>query len=289
MTSRATIQIEHLTAGYGQESVLSELGLTIRESRISALIGRNGSGKTTLMRCINGVLKPTAGRIVVKGKDVSHLSREETARLISVVHQTSFSPFSFSVLEMILMGGASRLRSWVSPGKEERRRAAEICGEVGIADLLRTPFNHLSGGQRQLVMLGRALFQETPVMLLDEPNSHLDFCNEHRIMNLIVRTARQRNMTALITLHDPNLALLYCDEVVLLKGGRVIAQGPTLEIMTDQLLRQVLGDNVRIDTTVGGLRVVVPQFLAPRDTQEAGSLPTVDEERCPAGTSITGG
>jgi iron complex transport system ATP-binding protein len=110
-----------------------------------------------------------------------------------------------------------------------------------------------------MVMLSRALFQNAPIMLLDEPNSHLDFSNQHRMMGLMREIVKKRGLTALITLHDPNLALYYCDHVAMLQEGRVVAHGPTGEVMEDQILRQVLGENIQTDRTIGGLQVVTPR------------------------------
>ena len=265
----AMLQVDNLTAGYGKDPVIRDIDLTIPEGCICALIGQNGSGKTTLMRCINAVLKPVKGRVTVRGKVIGRLKRMEIARLISVVPQTNDVAFPFSCLEMILMGGAARLRAWSSPGAEEELRARKIAVEMGFSDLLKRSFNRLSGGQKQLVMLARALYQDTPVMLLDEPNAHLDFCNQHRIMAFFQEATRRRRATALVTLHDPNLALNYCDNVILLGEGRVIAQGPTAKVMDDEMLKEVLGENIRIDTTARGLQVVVPRNPAAGVQKEA--------------------
>jgi iron complex transport system ATP-binding protein len=126
---------------------------------------------------------------------------------------------SFSCMEMIPMVSVTRVKAWASPDREGRQAARRICEDMGILDIVSKQFIHLSGGQKQMVMLARALYQDAPVMLLDEPNSHLDFCNQHRMMELIREVARKHGKTALITLHDPNLALHYCDHVIMLKEG----------------------------------------------------------------------
>ncbi|MEZ4598473.1 MAG: ABC transporter ATP-binding protein [Syntrophotaleaceae bacterium] len=256
-----SVRVDGMTAGYGNSLVLHDVSVAMAAGRICALIGRNGSGKTTLMRCINGILKPVRGTIAVSGREIRTMKRDEIARLISLVPQGNYSPFEFSCLEIILMGGASRLKPWSAPCAREKRRALGICGEVGISDLVHRPFNCLSGGQKQLIMLARALHQDAPVMLLDEPNSHLDFPNQHMMMGLMRRFVRERGVTALITLHDPNLALQYCDDVVMLRQGRVVAAGPMAEILDDVHLREVLGEGIRMERTQSGSRVVVPAIL----------------------------
>jgi iron complex transport system ATP-binding protein len=130
---------------------------------------------------------------------------------------------------------------------------------VGISALTHRPFNHLSGGERQLVMLSRALFQDAPIMLLDELNTHLDFSNQHRMMKLMRELVKKRGVTALISLHDPNLTLNYCDQDAKLKEGRIVACGSTKQVMEDHILQQVLGENIQTDVTVKGLPVVTPR------------------------------
>ncbi|MCK5099821.1 MAG: ABC transporter ATP-binding protein, partial [Desulfobacteraceae bacterium] len=177
--------VNNISVGYGKIPVLSNISLRVNSGSICGLMGRNGSGKTTLLRCISGLLKPMRGEIIIMGKNIKKLSRSKIARMISVVPQTSFSPFSFSCIDMVLMAGASRIKSWSVPSKKERLKAVRILEEAGINHLAQRAFNSISGGERQLVMLARGLFQDTPVMLLDEPNSHLDFTNQHRIMTLM--------------------------------------------------------------------------------------------------------
>lgn len=255
-----SVRVNGITAGYGNTVVLHDISVEMAAGRICALIGRNGSGKTTLMRCINGILKPITGTITVSSREIRSMKRDEIARLISLVPQGNYSPFQFTCLEIILMGGVSRIKPWSSPCAKEKRRALEICREVGVAGLAERPFNCLSGGQKQLIMLARALHQDSPVMLLDEPNSHLDFPNQHMMMGLMRRFVRERGVTALITLHDPNLALQYCDDVVMLREGRVVAAGPTAEMLDDTHLREVLGAGIVVERTVSGGWVVVPRM-----------------------------
>lgn len=256
-----SLAIEDLSAGYGSEAVLHEINLSVAQGCICALMGRNGSGKTTLLRCVNAILKPRQGRVTAMGQVVTRLPRQEIARLISLVPQNSQSALPFTCLEMILMGGAARIKAWSAPGRKERLKAGEVLEEVGVAHLAHRCFNQLSGGERQLVMLARALFQNTPIMLLDEPNAHLDFSNQHMMMELMRGVVKKRGATALISLHDPNLTLTYCDHVVMVKSGRIAAHGATGEIMQERILRDVLGENIRTDTTVTGLPVVTPRSL----------------------------
>ena len=257
------LKVENLSAGYGSSLVITRINIKVGPGCICGLMGRNGSGKTTLLRCINGVLPPKNGRVFIMGQDISRLNRSQISQQIGLVPQVHFSPFSFSCMDMVLMACASRINPWSAPGKRDRQKAMHVMAETGIDHMAKRSFNSLSGGERQLVMLARGLFQETPVLLLDEPNAHLDFANQHKVMALMQTLVKQRNITVLITLHDPNLVHYYCDEVILLHDGGVIAAGPTQTTLTDPVLSRVLGDNIQTDITQKGILVVTPKLIPP--------------------------
>jgi iron complex transport system ATP-binding protein len=277
-----TLDIRRLSAGYNKTPVITGIHMTAATGRICAVMGRNGSGKTTLLRCINHVLPPWNGEIRVMGQDITRMARHRIAQIISVVPQLNFSPFSFSCLDMVLMAGAARIRAWAAPSRKEQDRAVFAMAEVGIDHLAYQAFNAISGGERQLVMLARALFQGTPIMLLDEPTAHLDFTNQHRIMALMRHLAAKRHMTVIITLHDPNLTYHYCDDVVLIHQGRVAAAGKTADTLNSEVLSQVLGDNIRLDVTTSGVRVAVPASFDPaadRPEYSSDKPLTTDQEK----------
>lgn len=228
------------------------------------------------MRCINTILNPSHGKILVDNQDVSRLTRSQLARLIGFVPQSTHSVFAFTVIEMVLMGGAARIKAWSAPTRLDKHKALLICEEIGISHLAAHSFQQLSGGQKQLVMLARALFQETPVLLLDEPTSNLDFCNQHKMMDLVRDVIKRKNATALITLHDPNLVLNYCDSAVLMKEGRLIAAGQVETVLNDSNLQIAFGDNIQTDTTSRGMPVIVPKsLLSPQS-----NMPILPKEHC---------
>ncbi len=256
-----TVQIDNITAGYTQVPILKDISATLPGGQFCALVGPNGSGKTTLMRCINAILTPLSGRILVADQNVARLSRSQTARLIGFVPQITHTVFAFTVLEMVLMGGAARMNAWSAPTRQDKTKALAICEEIGMLHLAAHSFQQLSGGQKQLVLLARALFQETPVLLLDEPTSHLDFCNQHKMMGLVREVIKRKNATALITLHDPNLVLNYCDSAILMKEGCLVSTGPIGQALSDANLQQAFGDNIQTDITSRGLQVIVPKNM----------------------------
>lgn len=256
-----SIEVRNLEAGYGLKPILRDVSMRVEEGKICALLGRNGSGKTTLLRCLNALIKPAQGQVYLQGRDIAHLSRAEIARIVSVVPQSTSAPFNYPCLEVVLMGEAARLNPWSVPGEVARQRAKGVFKQIGIEHLLDQDYNGISGGEQQLVLLARALFQDTPYMLLDEPNSHLDFSNQHQMMSLMRQLAKQQGITMLITLHDPNLAVYYCDEIVLMQQGRLVCQGPTLEVLTDINLSAIYGNNIQTDHTSRGMQVVVPKAV----------------------------
>ena len=252
------IQISDLTAGYGSKLVLKNISLKVGKGRICSLLGRNGSGKTTLIRCVNALMAPKKGHVLIEGRSVSDFNKRELARIISLVPQKSNSAFSYSVLDMVLMGESARLGFFGSPDRKAYERAISACKEIGIEELVTRAYNELSGGEQQLVLLARAIMQDTPIMLLDEPISHLDFCNQHKVMDILRKTARKRNATVLITLHDPNIALCYSDDVVMIGEGNVLACGCANEVFSENNLSKLYGNMVKIGYTVGGTKVVIP-------------------------------
>lgn len=255
-----SLAVKQLSAGYTDTLVISGIDMEVTPGRICALMGRNGSGKTTLLRCINGILKPMSGSVSVMGNTIAGMNRKRIAGMISVVPQVSGSPFSFSCLDMVLMAGVSRIRAWGAPSGREKEKARAVLAETGIEKMAHRPFNTLSGGEKQLVMLARALFQDTPVMLLDEPNSHLDFPNQHHIMSLMLKLVKEKKKTAVISLHDPNLVHNYCDDVVLIHKGSIAAKGAVRSTLTDDVLQKVLGNNIQSDVTSKGQYVVTPKI-----------------------------
>lgn len=253
-----SIEVRELTAGYGNnESILNNLDIKIKKGCLCTLLGRNGSGKTTLFRCIGGLLKPRRGTIYVEGNNIDDLRREQIARLISFVPQKTTSVFSYTVLEMVVMGETARVKAWGKPTKDAYERAMNACEEVGIAHLIDKRYNELSGGEQQLVLIARAIMQNAQVMLLDEPTTHLDFCNQHKIMGMLVDFAKKNNITALITLHDPNLAVSYCDEVIMINEGNIINAGDMDCLFNDKNLKEVFGDIIKTDFTSEGYKVAV--------------------------------
>lgn len=252
------LELVKLSAGYGDKPVLRELDLKIADGSICALLGPNGSGKTTLLRNVNAIIKPLSGAVLMGGDDVLSMSRKEIALRMAYVPQSTVLPFNYTGLDMVVMGKAPYLGMWSSPGPADRKDAYAVMESMDIAHLSEKYYMQMSSGERQMVLLGRAVVQNSPLLLLDEPTSHLDLRNQCVIMRTVREIAASRGATVLITMHDPNLALRYCDHVALLHEGALLASGATEAVLTGDNLTRAYGVEIRCETTEGGSRVVVP-------------------------------
>ncbi|MEW1545869.1 ABC transporter ATP-binding protein [Streptomyces tsukubensis] len=222
--------------------LLDRADLDIRPGETAGLVGPNGSGKTTLLRCVYGTLRPTAGSIGLDGADLLALGPKERARRVATVPQDSRPEFELTVREIVLMGRAPHKRFWEADTAADGRAADEALGRLGIGDLAHRPFPSLSGGERQRALVARALLQDPALLVLDEPTNHLDIRYQWEILALV----RSLGATALLALHDLNLAAYYCDRIHVLQAGRIVASGPPGEVLTPSLLSEVYGVDAEV-------------------------------------------
>ncbi len=239
------LEVTDLHFGYSRAAIaLQAISLTARRGQITALLGPNGAGKTTLFRCILGALRPTRGRVTVDGIALSTLSTAARARRLAYVPQEWHSPFRFTVLEAVLMGRTAHL-GWLSvPRAADVKRAQTLLATLGIAPLADRGMDQISGGERQLALLARALIQEATVLLLDEPTAHLDLHHQVQVFAHLKRQVQRDQLAAFVTLHDPNLAAQFADAVVLLKKGRLMSYGHVQDTLTAPALAALYGTPV---------------------------------------------
>jgi len=239
--------------------VLDGVSLSIERGRIVGLIGPNGSGKTTLLRLLSGTLRPASGRVTLEGADVGALSRRDLARRIAVVPQETHSAFDFTALEIVLMGRYPHLGAFELEGATDLSIARDALAATGTIGLDARPFVTLSGGEKQRVVIASALAQASDVLLLDEPTASLDPGFQLEIAALLLRLNGERGVTMAVSTHDLNLAATLCSDLVLLKGGRVIAAGPTRAVLTRENVRTLYGVDADVaDHPRAGHLVVVP-------------------------------
>jgi len=254
----------HFRHPRGQEAVLQGISLSASCGQLTTVLGPNGCGKSTLFKCIAGLWQPELGEIAFRDESILGHCHRQRARLIAVVPQDHEPPFPYSVFDAVLMGRAAHVGLFSGPGKKDRRAAEKAIEEVGIGHLRHKTYTKISGGERQMVLVARALAQEAPAMLFDEPTSHLDFRNQVLVLRKIREIVAERQVTAIVTIHDPNAAMLFSDSVVLINRGRVVAQGPPREVITEENLRAVYGIEVAIGR-VNGSMVVTPHLMPPMD------------------------
>jgi iron complex transport system ATP-binding protein len=242
----AAYQIDRISAGYGSRNVLQDVSLDLRRGELVGVIGPNGCGKSTLLRVMTGLLAPSGGEVLLEGNPLASYTRRLVARQVAVVPQSQSPIFAFTVREVVEMGRAPWQRGWNTPSSEDKRLVAgalEQCDLLGLED---RPVNELSGGELQRVAVARAIAQGTSILLLDEPTSHLDLGHQLAIFNLLHKLAADCNVAVLCVSHDLHLAPEYCDRLILMGRGKVVAVGTPKEILTQKNLRAIYGVDVEI-------------------------------------------
>ena len=243
----ALLEVKGLSCGYGKRKVLEGINLSLSGGEVMGVIGPNGSGKTTLLRAISGWIRSMEGEVLLDGRDIRSIGQKEVARKMAVVAQAPQSIPSFTVEEFVLLG---RIPHWRPFQVIEDRRDMEVAERAmhltGIEDLRGRDMRELSGGERQLVCLARALAQEPELMLLDEPTAHLDIGHQLQIMDLLMELNGNEGLTLIVVLHDLNLASLYCQRLVLLDQGRIYREGTPQEVINEAMIRKIYGGDVTI-------------------------------------------
>jgi iron complex transport system ATP-binding protein len=247
-----SIAIRKAGLGYNGKAILDDVDLEIAPGEIICLLGQNGAGKTTLFRTMLGFIAPLRGSVTLAGREVSRLSPREIARIVSYVPQSYAMPFAYSVKDVVLFGRSAHLGLFASPGKADRRVAAECLELLEIGHLAARQLNELSGGERQMVVIARALAQEARFMILDEPASNLDYGNQVRVIRK-VRELAGRNIGILMATHHPDHAFMAASRVAVLSGGRLSHNGSPESTLTPETLRSLYGVEVDVfDTPPNG-------------------------------------
>ncbi|MFI1970199.1 ABC transporter ATP-binding protein [Streptomyces cinnamoneus] len=231
------LDVEGLTVDIGGARLVEDIALRAGSGRFVGVVGPNGSGKSTLLRCVYRALRPVAGRVLLDGEDLRGLSAREGARRIAALPQESAGEFDFTAAEVVAMGRLPHQSAAGRTTAADTEACATALTRVGAAHLAGRGFLTLSGGEKQRVLIARALAQQPKVLVLDEPTNHLDIAQQLEVLSLV----RDSGLTVLAALHDLNLAATHCDELYVVAGGRVVASGPPHSVLTAELLAEVFG------------------------------------------------
>jgi iron complex transport system ATP-binding protein len=253
------LAVESVEAGYNGRAVIHGISLAVRAGEVFCMLGANGSGKTTLFKTILGLIRPMAGRVTIDDENIADWSRKRLAQALGYVPQAHTPPFAYAVSDVVLMARTIHASPFSAPGKHDMAIADESLARLGIAHLSGRRYTELSGGERQLVLIARALAQQARILVFDEPTSNLDFGNQVRVLHA-VRELAASGYGLLITTHLPNFAFQCATRVALLKHGRILVMDAPREAMTEAKLEQAYETPLRIADAGQGMRVVVPRL-----------------------------
>ena len=249
------LEVSNLSFSYNNYSFLEEISFSLKKDEILSIVGPNGSGKTTILKCINKILNLKHGTLCMEGKNIKNLSLKEISKHISFVPQNFSSAFTLSVFEMVLLGRKPYIK-WIVNSNDEAivMKTLEM---MGLSNLSFRFFSELSGGEKQKVLIAKALVQEPDIILLDEPTSNLDLKHQFQIMKLLKEIIKERNISAVMAIHDLNLALRFSDKTIMLKDGLVYSFGDTNKVLNEKNVKEVFG----IDTVIykhSGMPYIIP-------------------------------
>lgn len=253
-----SIQVTDLSFSYGDVRVLDGVSFSAEYGEFLSVLGPNGAGKSTLFRCMLGLLSPAGGDTLIDGTSVSTLDAGELAKKIAYIPQSHSPAFNYSVFDMVLMGTTAQLGRFSSPGNVQKRLAGEALERLGISHLKDRGYRNISGGERQLVLIARAIAQQAKILVMDEPSASLDFGNKIRVMQT-VKTLTQDGYAVIQSTHDPDQAFLYSDKILALYSGRVLAWGTPQETVCDSLISRLYGVDVEVCSLQNdSVRVCIP-------------------------------
>jgi iron complex transport system ATP-binding protein len=244
-TDKMKLSIHDLEFSYNSVPVLKELSIELKESMLVCILGPNGVGKSTFIHCINRILKPRKGTVLLDSRDISTMKQMHIAREVGYVPQELPGDFSFTVIDTVLLG--RHPYSGISSKEEDLDIAADILKLLGLEDLALKPFDRLSAGQKQKVLIARGLAQEPEIILLDEPTSNLDIRHQLEVMKIMKELTGNKGLLIIMACHDLNIASVYADTIILMKDGKIFGTGNPENALTKENIRAVYGVDAEIE------------------------------------------
>lgn len=255
------MRVENLHFSYGSHEVLKGVSFGVEDSGFVSLLGPNGAGKSTLFRCMLGLMEPTSGSVHICGRDIRNMPAAELSHRVAYIPQSHTPVFNFSVFDMVLMGTTAQLSRFSSPGKQQKELAEAAMERMGIAHLRSRGCSNISGGERQLALIARAIAQQAKILVMDEPSASLDYGNKLRVMET-VKSLTNDGYTVIQSTHDPDQAYLYSDQILALYDGRILACGTPRDTISSTLVSTLYGVDVEVCSMHrDGIRVCVPAHL----------------------------
>ncbi|MFH1874617.1 MAG: heme ABC transporter ATP-binding protein [Pseudomonadota bacterium] len=254
------IDLQNIFFSYDEATtILNNISLNVSDGEFIGILGPNGSGKTTLLKLMAGTLVPKRGKVLLAEKDILQFSFQQRAKQIAVVPQVSEIPFSFSVMEVVLMGRAPFLSRFGFESKQDIELAKQVMQETDVWQFAKRSINELSGGERQRVIVARALAQQPKILLLDEPTAHLDIKHQMDVYNLVKKRNKNQELTIVTVMHDINLATTFCDRIIFLQQGKIVVDGRPQDVVTYKNIKQVFDTEVYVGVNdLTGMPYYVP-------------------------------
>ena len=252
------IEVNNLTIAYSRNVVVRDINFTLEPGQITGLVGPNGCGKSTIVKAISRIMAPISGHVAFNGRDVSRITQMELARLVGVVPQIPLLPSNFTAFEVVLMGRNPHLGLFQYESRRDIEIAWQAMEKTRTWHLSGRRIGELSGGEIQSVVIARVLAQQTQAILLDEPTSNLDIGRQIEMLDLMKEMCRKQELTVGVALHDLNLAVQYCDRLILLYDGAIKAEGTPAEVVTQDNIREVYGAGSAV-YSIDGLPAILPK------------------------------
>jgi iron complex transport system ATP-binding protein len=238
------LEVKNLSVSYNKKKILKNVSFSLNKGEILGILGANGSGKSTLLKAISNIL-PYRGEIFIKEKEIKKTNKKELAKTLTLLPQESNFNFPLTVYEMVLMGRNPHISFFSLPSKKDKQITEETIKFLKIEHLKNLSYTTLSGGQKKLTQIARALAQNTEILLLDEPTNHLDFKNQYFLLEKIKEISQKKSITCIITFHNPNLAYKYCDKILMLKDKKILSFGKTKEILNEENLKKLYDTKIK--------------------------------------------
>ncbi len=240
------LDVNHVSFAYHEgHPVLCDITFSMERGEFVSILGANGCGKTTLLRSVMGFLKPKEGCILLDGTDTQKMDERELARKVSYIPQAHNPPFAFTVMDVVMMGRTPHLSRGFRPSKKDRMIAEEAMEALDILRFANRNYTQLSGGQRQMVVVARALAQEPSLLIMDEPTSSLDFGNQYIVLSQVKKLA-EKGVGVLMVTHDPAHAVFCADRILAMKEGVIVCSGNIGEVITEPVMQEIYGMDIRV-------------------------------------------